>query len=152
MQRHDPSEFGDPVKKDAEDDHGSLEDDVQEVLFGEGGGEEEDLLISLQEATSAPPSCRDPNAPIRPEEYVATVILRTACLSIDRRPNNKGIELVVSSEEMDVKDEMGRSGVMGHESAKVSKVGKDGITRSSQCTQLWPLLNVSPRSCFHQLM
>jgi hypothetical protein len=51
------------------------------------------------------PSWREPRSPISLEEYAATVIIETACLSIDRRPNNQGLELSVASESLVVLDE-----------------------------------------------
>ena len=113
-------ESGKNVTEVLEDDHESIED-VHELLAGEGRGDEDDLLIGLQEVVGRPSTWRDPAVPIKPEEYVATITLRVACLSIDRRPNNQGIELSVTAEDICIENEMGSSGFRSQEPAKVTK-------------------------------
>ncbi len=99
---------GDVWVDDADD-----REEGEEVIAAEESGSVAAGAAPLLEGTAGAddvlsrpvPSWRDPRHPVLPEEYTATLVLETACLSIDRRPNNQGMELSVTSESLGVLDE-----------------------------------------------
>lgn len=101
---------------DDDDEEGEEEQDTV-ISAEEGVGVTPGLAAAAAAAAAATPAgaddvlsrpvpCwRDARLPVIPDEYTATVVLETACLSIDRRPNNLGLELSVMAEGLTVLDE-----------------------------------------------
>ncbi len=72
----------------------------QRCRHGAGDGD----FLSARQLLGMPQ--RDVRQLIVPEEYVATVVLGVACLSIDRRPDGMGLELGVTAEHLVVENEV----------------------------------------------
>lgn len=108
----------------ASDGDAQAEDGIISAEEGSSSGSssstEEEESAGDSDVLSRPVPClRSPRQPAA--SYAATIVLATACLSIDRRPNNQGMELSVTSEGLVVLDESPAFNAPGPSPVKVSQ-------------------------------